>query len=66
MLKMTLEIVVRGKTITVDDWWQLLWEGVPYHGTPRWRVKRERLCVFGVVEDLRGMPGFLHDILYFL
>ncbi|MCW4028328.1 MAG: ferritin-like domain-containing protein [Candidatus Bathyarchaeota archaeon] len=34
MLKMTLEIVVRGETITEDDWWQLLWEGVPFHGTP--------------------------------
>jgi len=34
MLKMTLEIVVRGETITEDDWWKLLWEGVPFHGTP--------------------------------
>jgi rubrerythrin len=34
MLKMTLEIVVHGETITEDDWWKLLWEGVPFHGSP--------------------------------
>jgi len=34
MLKMTLEIVVKGETITEDDWWKLLWEGAPFHGTP--------------------------------
>jgi bacterioferritin (cytochrome b1) len=34
MLKMVLEIVVKGETITEDDWWKLLWEGVPFHGAP--------------------------------
>jgi rubrerythrin len=34
MLKMTLEIIVHGETITEDDWWKLLWEGVPFHGSP--------------------------------
>ena len=34
MLKMVLEIIVHGETITEDDWWKLLWEGVPFHGTP--------------------------------
>ncbi|MCW4001383.1 MAG: hypothetical protein NWE93_14215 [Candidatus Bathyarchaeota archaeon] len=34
MLKMVQEIIVHGETITEDDWWKLLWEGVPFHGAP--------------------------------
>ena len=34
MLKMMLEIVVKGETITEEDWWKLLYEDVPFHGTP--------------------------------
>jgi len=34
MLKMVLEIIVHGETITEDDWWKLLWENVPFHGAP--------------------------------
>lgn len=34
MLKLVLEIIVHGETITEDDWWQLLWENAPFHGTP--------------------------------
>jgi rubrerythrin len=34
MLKMTLEIVVKGETITEEDWWKMLWENVPFHGAP--------------------------------
>lgn len=34
MLKMTLEIIVKGETITEDDWWKMLWENVPFHGSP--------------------------------
>jgi len=34
MLKTVLEIIVHGETITEDDWWELLWEGVPFHGAP--------------------------------
>ncbi len=34
MLKTVLEIIVHGETITEADWWKLLWENVPFHGTP--------------------------------
>lgn len=34
MLKMTLEIIVHGETITEADWWKMLWENVPFHGAP--------------------------------
>lgn len=34
MLKTVLEIIVRGETITEDDWWKMLWEGAPFHGSP--------------------------------
>ena len=34
MLKMVLEIIVHGETITEADWWELLWENVPFHGAP--------------------------------
>jgi len=34
MLKMVLEIIIKGETITEDDWWKLLYEDVPFHGTP--------------------------------
>jgi len=34
LLKMVLEIIVHGETITEDDWWKMLWEDVPFHGAP--------------------------------
>jgi rubrerythrin len=34
LLKMVLEILVRGETITEADWWDLLWKNVPFHGAP--------------------------------
>ncbi len=34
MLKQVLEIIVKGETITEDDWWKLLWEESPFHGAP--------------------------------
>ena len=34
MLKMVLEIIVHGETITEDDWWKLIWEESPFHGAP--------------------------------
>jgi rubrerythrin len=34
MLKTVLEIIVRSETITEDEWWNLLWEGSPFHGAP--------------------------------
>jgi rubrerythrin len=34
MLKLVLDIIVHGETITEDDWWKMLWENVPFHGSP--------------------------------
>jgi len=34
LLKMVLEILVKGETITEEDWWDLLWKNVPFHGAP--------------------------------
>lgn len=34
MLKGVLDIIVQGETITEDDWWKMLWEETPFHGTP--------------------------------
>lgn len=34
LLKMVLEILVKGETITEDDWWDILWKNVPFHGAP--------------------------------
>ena len=34
LLKIVLEILVRGETITEADWWDLLWKNVPFHGAP--------------------------------
>lgn len=34
MLKTVLEIIVRGETITEQEWWDMLWEGSPFHGSP--------------------------------
>lgn len=34
LLKIVLEILVRGETITEEDWWELLWKNVPFHGAP--------------------------------
>ena len=34
LLKEVLEILVRGETITEEDWWDVLWKNVPFHGAP--------------------------------
>jgi rubrerythrin len=34
LLKRVLEILVRGETITEEDWWEILWKNVPFHGAP--------------------------------
>lgn len=34
LLKKVLEIIVHGETITEADWWEMLWENVPFHGAP--------------------------------
>lgn len=34
LLKRVLEILVRGETITEQDWWEVVWKNVPFHGSP--------------------------------
>lgn len=34
LLKNVLEVLVRGETITEEDWWDILWKNVPFHGAP--------------------------------
>jgi len=34
LLNAVLEIIVRGETITEEDWWEILWKNVPFHGAP--------------------------------
>lgn len=34
LLKKVLDILVAGETITENDWWEVMWESVPFHGTP--------------------------------
>lgn len=34
LLKKVLEILVRGETIAEEDWWNILWKNVPFHGAP--------------------------------
>lgn len=34
LLKRVLEVLIRGETITEDEWWEVLWKNVPFHGAP--------------------------------
>ncbi len=34
LLKKVLEILVKGETITDKEWWDIMWENVPFHGAP--------------------------------
>ena len=34
LLQKILETLVLGETITEEDWWDILWKNVPFHGTP--------------------------------
>lgn len=34
LLREVLEILVKGETITDNEWWNVLWENVPFHGAP--------------------------------
>jgi rubrerythrin len=34
LLRQVLKILVRGETITEEDWWDVLWKNVPFHGAP--------------------------------
>jgi rubrerythrin len=34
LLKKVLDIIIGGETITENDWWDVMWENVPFHGAP--------------------------------
>jgi rubrerythrin len=34
LLRRVLEILVKGETITDEDWWNIIWRSVPFHGAP--------------------------------
>ena len=34
LLNLVMNIIVKGETITDQDWWDLIWENVPFHGAP--------------------------------
>ena len=34
LLKQVLEILVRGETITEEEWFDVVWRAVPFHGSP--------------------------------
>ena len=34
LLKQVLEILVRGETITEEEWFDVMWGSVPFHGAP--------------------------------
>jgi len=34
LLNTIMDIVVKGETITDDEWWEMLWKNVPFHGAP--------------------------------
>ncbi len=34
LLNLIMDIVVKGETITDQDWWDIMWKYVPFHGAP--------------------------------
>jgi len=34
LLKTIMDVVARAETITKDEWWEILWKNVPFHGAP--------------------------------
>jgi ribonucleotide reductase beta subunit family protein with ferritin-like domain len=34
LLNKIMELVVRKEAITEEDWWEILWKNVPFHGAP--------------------------------
>ncbi|MFB0514218.1 MAG: hypothetical protein ACETVQ_01430, partial [Candidatus Bathyarchaeia archaeon] len=34
LLNMIMNIIVKGETITDQDWWDIIWKNVPFHGAP--------------------------------
>jgi len=34
LLNLVMDIIVKGETITDQDWWDIIWKNVPFHGAP--------------------------------
>jgi len=34
LLDAIMDIIVKGEAITNDEWWEMLWKNVPFHGAP--------------------------------
>jgi len=34
LLNLIMNIIVKGETITDQDWWDIIWKNVPFHGAP--------------------------------
>jgi len=34
LLKTIMDVIAGGETITEDEWWEILWRNVPFHGSP--------------------------------
>lgn len=34
LLKTIMNVIGRGETITQDEWWEIMWRNVPFHGSP--------------------------------
>ncbi len=34
LLKTIMSVIGRGETITKDEWWEIMWKNVPFHGSP--------------------------------
>ena len=34
LLKKIMQTVIKGETITKDEWWEMVWRDVPTHGSP--------------------------------
>jgi rubrerythrin len=34
LLKTIMDTVAQGETITNDEWWEIMWKNVPFHGSP--------------------------------
>ncbi|MGD8506624.1 MAG: ferritin-like domain-containing protein [Candidatus Bathyarchaeota archaeon] len=34
LLNMIMDIIVKGETITDQDWWDVIWKNAPFHGAP--------------------------------
>lgn len=34
LLKKVIDLIVKKEAITEEDWWEILWKNVPFHGAP--------------------------------